>query len=237
MQDQLIVVENQSTVVTAEQLDKIVAALDLQAVRDYNHCRWVTGGFATGGHVQALIAGTKPPVGSWNLIIMDKSDQQGALGYHDDEQGNGIPYAEVFAQDSLDDGATVSAVASHEMLEMLVDPDVQNVKTATRHDTNQLYIIEVADPVQGNDYDLNHPGLEGVLVADYCLPCWWDLEAFHGHWSHRHAVGGPWQIAPQGYISIAPVEDPNNWSQIFGEEKTALPKWASRLPRIHGRPA
>jgi hypothetical protein len=46
-------------------------------------------------------------------------------------------------------------------------------------------------------------------------------------------VSKPWEVAPQGYISVAPQDDEGNWSQIYGQEKSHLPAWASRLPRIH----
>ena len=39
---------------------------------------------------------------------MDRSDQQGALGYHEDENGSGIPYAEVFVLDAKESASARS---------------------------------------------------------------------------------------------------------------------------------
>ena len=44
-----------------------------------------------------VVAGAKPPSGSWWLVILDDSDQAGALGYHDltDEA---MPLGKVFVK-------------------------------------------------------------------------------------------------------------------------------------------
>ena len=178
LQSQLITVENQSQNLSPTDLFKLVWGVNYQVLFQYGRSPWVTGGQAAHGHlVSCCPAGAAPPAGAWNLILMDHSDQQGALGYHEDSTGAAVPYAEVFVADAVADGSTASAVASHEALEMLVDPDVANVRTATRSDTQQLYIVEVCDAVQGNDYDVGAPeGRQtGVMVADFCLPAWWEL--------------------------------------------------------------
>lgn len=225
---QLVTVENKSTVVTEAEHQQIVEALALQLANNFNRCGWVKRGLAPAGTVQALASGSQPPAGAWNLILLDHSDQQGALGYHDDEQGTPIPYAEVFAVDAANDGEPVSGVASHELLEMLCDPFVDPMapKTMPRPGTNKRYIVEVCDPVQGAPYD---PG-NGVPVSDFVLPSWFEVSSYRPT-SFRGTVTEPWEIAPQGYISI---EKPDgSWTQIFGERRTSHPAWASRLPRIH----
>lgn len=237
LQSQLITVENQSQNLSPTDLFKLVWGVNYQVLFQYGRSPWVTGGQASHGHLVSLPAGAVPPAGAWNLILMDHSDQQGALGYHEDSTGAAVPYAEVFVADAAADGSTASAVASHEALEMLVDPDVANVRTATRSDTQQLYIVEVCDAVQGNDYDVGAPeGRQtGIMVADFCLPTWWELGgSSSGPYSYRESVDAAWQLASQGYISIAPQSAPGNWSQVYGRQMERLPTWASRLPRIHG---
>jgi hypothetical protein len=236
LQSQLITVENQSSLSPADMFN-LVWAVNYQVLFHYGHSAWVTSGLAPHGHLVSLPAGTPPPGGAWNLILLDHSDQQGALGYHQDQEGTGIPYAEVFVVDAVKDGSTASAVASHEALEMLVDPDVAQVRTQLRPDTQQVYIVEVCDAVQGNDYDVGAPEghSTGTKVADFCLPSWWQMEPTGGPYSFRGGVQGPWQLAPQGYISVAPQGSPAQWSQIYGAQMDRLPTWASRLPRIHGK--
>lgn len=235
LQSQLITVEDQSTGLQPKDLFNLVWAVNYQVLFHYGRSPWVTSGAAPPGHLVSLPKGTPPPAGAWNLILMDHSDQQGALGYHEDENGSDIPYAEVFVVDAVSDGSTASAVASHEALEMLVDPNVNQVRTELRSDTQQVYIVEVCDAVQGNDYDVAAPEgkTTGTNVADFCLPSWWEMAPASAPYSFRNSVQGPWELAPQGYISVAPQSDATNWSQIFGTQMKRLPTWASRLPRIH----
>ena len=234
---QLITVEDRSTRLSLKDLFNVVWAVNYQVLFHYGRSAWVTSGSSPHAHVVYLQPKMAPPPGAWNLILMDHSDQQGALGYHQDENGTKIPYAEVFVVDTIADGSTVSAVASHEALEMLVDPHVSNVRTQLRPDTQERYIVEVCDAVQGCDYDVGAPEgrVTGTMVSDFCLPSWWTLQPSSAPYSFRDSVSGPWELAPKGYISTAPASDPTNWSQVFGSEMEQLPQWASRLPRIHGR--
>jgi hypothetical protein len=235
VQSQLITVENQSTALSPTELFDVIWAVNYQVRYHYGRSPWVSAGQAPAGQVVSLPTGP-PPAGAWNLILLDNSDQAGALGYHDDATGTGIPYAEVFVVDAVNDGSTASAVASHEALEMLVDPNVATPRAQLRTDTQQYYIVEVCDAVQGNDYDVGAPEgrVTGVSVADFCLPSWWTMAPALAPYSFRGSVQSSWEIAPQGYMSVAPASDPTAWTQIYGSQQDRLPLWASRLPRIHG---
>jgi hypothetical protein len=232
---QLITVENQSKALTPAELFNLVWAVNHEVLFHYGRSAWVTSGAAPHGHVVSLPAGVAPPAGAWNLILMDHSDQQGALGYHEDQNGSGIPYAEVLVADAVTDGSTASAVASHEALEMLVDPDVNQVKAQRRTGTQEVYIVEVCDAVQGNDYDVGAPEIRstGMNVADFCLPSRWTMQPASAPYSFRDSVQNPWELAPQGYISVAPAASPGAWTQMYEGQMDRLPEWASRLPRIH----
>jgi len=129
----------------------------------------------------------------------------------------------------------VSVVASHEALEMLVDPYVDHPVTQPRDGTSDVYLVEICDPVQGCDYDVGDPEgrKTGIMVADFCLPSWWAMQPSSAPYSFRNSVPGPWEIAPQGYTSKAPQSDPGNWGPVYGAAIQQLPQWASRLPRIH----
>jgi hypothetical protein len=240
---QLIVVENQQTVLGPRDLFNLVWAVTYQLLFHYGRSPWVRDGHAPHAHAVLLPAGAKPPAGAWNLILLDSTDQQGALGYHDDESGTGIPYSEAFVKTAIDDGAAPSSVASHEALEMVVDPYVEGraPRLAVNPADGNQTIVEVGDPVQGNDYDVGAPeGRQtGMLVADFAFPAWWGLEQTGTQaLSFRGSVSQPFALAPRGYISWCPAgadpADPSVWKQSFGQEQERLPAWASRLPRIHG---
>lgn len=228
---QLIMVEDRTspgTLVEGE-LEALVDALNSQATTDYNDSPWVEHGYAPAiSRVITLAKGMKPPPGAWSIILLDDSTQAGALGYHEDETGTAIPFSDVFVKTSREDGASPTEVASHEMCEMICDPDVQNVRRVTHGDT--IYIVEVCDPVQGCGYEIN-----GQMVADFCWPRWFGMVQTREALSQRESVKEAFELAPQGYISTAPVSSPEQWGQIFGSQQDRLPAWASRLPRIHKR--
>jgi hypothetical protein len=234
---QLITIEDQTSsgTLSPQDLFKLVWGVHYQVVYQYSHSAWVKKELAPRAHVVGLPKGAKPPVGAWNMILLDDSTVAGALGYHEDEQGADIPFSDVFVKTALEDGAAPSEVASHEALEMLVDPYVDKPRTTTHRD--KLYIVEVCDPVQGCGYDVGAPeGREtGVIVADFCLPAWFGLDEEGTEMSFRNSVPKAFELAPEGYISIAPENEPEDWKQIFGTQKESLPKWASRLPRIHAK--
>ncbi len=240
LQSQLITVENQQTVLSPKDVFNLVWAVSYQLNFHYGRSPWVTDGYAPHAHAQLLPAGVKPPAGAWNLILLDTTDQAGALGYHDDATGTGIPFSDVFCKTALDDGATPSSVASHEALEMVVDPSVTSPRVETNPADGKQYIVELADAVERNDYDVGEPEgrTTGTMVSDFCYPAWWGMKQTGStQFSYRRAVSAPFTLAPQGYISWCPAGanpgDPSVWQQTFGAQQDRLPPWASRLPRIH----
>src|SRR5437667_8874014 len=117
MQDPHIAIVNACTVLTDDQIKAAIPALQTQVSRD----------FAPAWGVDAVLTfvpkGTKPPAGMWWLAILDNSDTAGALGYHD-VTTRGLPLAKVFAATDIQYGAKWTITTSHELLEMLADPAV-----------------------------------------------------------------------------------------------------------------
>jgi hypothetical protein len=65
---------------------------------------------------------------AWAMVFLDNADQPGALAYHDLTPG-GLPLSKVFVKTTLADGELVSVSASHELVEMLVDPAINMMTT------------------------------------------------------------------------------------------------------------
>lgn len=236
-----ITVQNLSTVLTEAQAEKIVAALSTQLTTDYNGSYWVTQELAAPvDSVTLLGKGEAIPLDSWHMELLDTSDQEGALGYHDDEvfkrhtrkgkpekhssnSERGLradapqrPLMRVFAKTSEENGTDPAEVASHEGLEALVDPQVVNenkIRKVHNHTKKQLVLVEVGDPVQSNGYTVGE-----VTVADFCLPAFFGYpqDADPTRMSFRGSVTEPFQIAPKGYMSVAPESDPQDWKQEMG---------------------
>ena len=61
--------------------------------------------------------------GHWAIVFLDDADQPGALAYHD-LTPDGLPQSKVFVRTTLKNGDLVSVSASHELVEMLVDPAI-----------------------------------------------------------------------------------------------------------------
>lgn len=170
------------------------------------------------------------------LHFLDNLDVSGALGYHD-EDGNEIPYARIGVDVIMQSGGSVSEVASHEMLEILGDPNVN--LAALTGDGRRLYAYELGDPVQGTEYDVGAPEGKtlGIEVANFALPAYFDPNTTTEKVDFRGVLTAPFTIAPQGYMSY--IETANfsaGWQQAWGAERKNPPPPDSddRSFRRHG---
>ncbi len=232
----LIVVEDlTSSLFTSTQIFNVCWTLNWQALYEFNRSPWVEHGYCESAQsVLHLPKGAETPPGAWKVELLDTSDQEGALGYHEDQahtssphstrglaQGSQTPLAKVFVQTSLEDGVQPSEVASHEMCEMLVDPFVTNESEVRKYlDTaaKEWYIAEVGDPVQGEGYGIV-PNVPEAVVANFAWPLWWGQGQTRPQHDQRGTRKAPFELAPGGYMSVAPESEPSNWSQIYGSDK------------------
>lgn len=220
---------NETTLLSDNDAFNIAWACDYQLRYHFGRAGWRSDCrcvFLPGG------AKAKVPARGAILHLLDTSDQQGALGYHD-EDGNEIPRAIVGVQTARQDGDAESEVASHEALELAADPNVN--LAALTSDGRRLYALETADAVQGYPYDVGAPQgrTTGVTVANFVLPSYFDPNTqpaakvdFLGR------LQGPFTLAPQGYASFVDLTDLQaGWQQEFGEKRSELPAWANRAVR------
>ena len=124
-----ISVINESTVLTDNQITELVPALQKQVTDDFCPV------WGTNAELKIIAKGTPPPSGSWWLVLLDDSDQANALGYHD-MTTEGLPIGKVFAGSDLKAGTSWTVTASHELLEMLGDPNIN--LTVFAQNTNTL---------------------------------------------------------------------------------------------------
>lgn len=157
------------------------------------------------------------PAGASVMHLLDTSDQPGALGYHD-QDGNEVPYGRVFVVTSQQDGDAVSEVASHEVLELAVDPLIND--SCLTGDQSKLVAKEVGDPCQGNGYQIGK-----MTVADFVLPNYFDPStAADAATDYRGALKGPFVVGPQGYQSFIDMKNLSaGWQQKVGSELTSAP--------------
>lgn len=233
---QLITVQDNTSAgtLTDEQFKDLVSGLAMQAADDFNESCWVTQDLAPAITVEAVARGAKVPDGSWHIELLDVCDDPGALGYHEDaafdrhstgpkkasgrssrglRAGTLTPLSKIGVKTSREDGVDPAEVASHEMLEMTVDPNVvSTVRSVVNPAKKQKVIVEVGDPVQECGYKRGN-----VTVADFALPAWFGYpqKVNPTQMSFRSSVKEPFELAPGGYISVAP-EGTEDWTQIFG---------------------
>ena len=145
--------------------------------------------------------------GAWAMVFLDDADQKGALAYHD-LTPDGLPEAKVFVRTTLDNGDLVSVSASHELVEMLVDPAINLMTTGP--DPMAVYAYESADPVE----NLSFP-VKGIAMSDFVYPAY--FENFHKPRSVKFdqlgKVSKPFQILTGGYQVVFKG---GKWSQTFG---------------------
>ena len=223
-----ISVINQSTVLKDADVSAAVPALQTQVHRD---CAPAWG---TDADLAFVPAGRQPPAGSWQMIVFDNSDQAGALGYHDLTQ-DGLPLGKVFAQTDLQYGDNWTVTISHELLEMLGDPDINLTAFVQQtNTTGRLYAYEVADACEADQYGYQ---INGVTVSDFVYPAW--FESFRAKGSTQFDYGKhitkPYDLLPGGYIGVFDVGSGSGWTQITAQgvahEYRMRPRVGSRRER------
>ena len=215
----------------------IVPALQTQVDRD-----WVPH---WGGGARIITDGDLVPANAWVIALVNTSDEAGALGYHETTAA-GQPCGIVAVGDCIRDGLNWTVTVSHELLEMLADPEITKVQQAIEGGITYDYAYEVCDAVEDDRFA--YPIL-GHFMSDFVLPAWFnptqvinnDL-AFaldSGLFSFRNNVRGPFRLAAGGYIGrreISPT--PGDWSQVLASMDGPRTKKApmSRTMRRFARP-
>src|SRR5271167_4389847 len=185
---QLALVSESKQIAPADVL-KVSAAIQKQASRDLAPIWEIT---AT---VDVFDTLENVPTGYWPLIVMDDIDTPGAAGIHEDK--NGQPLALISAASSIDGW---SLTASHEALEMLVDPFGNRLVAGDSPKSDQgpvSFLVEVSDPSEASDFAYS---ANGVLVSDFYTPNYFDpVRAAGVRYSYTGAITSPRQVLKGGY--------------------------------------
>jgi len=202
-----------------ELMQAVAAALTIQVTRDLPQF-W---------NVQATVTyepnASKIPAGVWPIFLV-KTLPPGEGGFHLDQHNQ--PYAKVIASPGSDEW-TIDA--SHETLEMLVDPNGNRLQPSTSiqiengkivDGTGQFgYLVEACDPCEADNYA--YP-IQGVAVSDFLTPHFYDPVVTPGtRYSFTGAIKAPRQILPGGYISWVNQQS-NEMQQLLWVDPTKAPK-------------
>src|SRR5262249_46362738 len=147
--------------------------------------------------------------GAWAMVFLDDADQPGALAYHD-LTPDGWPLSKVFVRTTIQNGDQVSVSASHELVEMLVDPAINMMTTGPN--PKVMYAYESA--AQAEQLPLN---VNGTPMSDFVSPSSFGVlrKAGSTNFDRLDKVNKPFQILSGGYQIIFKN---GKWSQIFGSE-------------------
>jgi len=179
-------------------LQETAAAISIQITRDLSPIWNVQ---AT---LQYLPSPNNIPVGVWPVFLVAKLPP-GEGGFHLDKKNQ--PYAEVIGTPDSDDW-TIDA--SHEIVEMLVDPMGNRLQTSraieisgngVKDTTGEFdYLVEACDPCEANNYAYS---INGIAVSDFITPHFYDPVATSGtNYSFGGNIKAPRQVLPGGYISF-----------------------------------
>lgn len=189
-----VAVQNHSTVLTDAQVQAAMPALQHQA--NYHFRPYWDAGCSM---IWLDKAATKP-THAWLLVILDNSDQAGALGYHD-ENPDGTPIMKVFAKTDQTYGLSWTVTASHELLEALADPDLVRAMQVTN---TEFYALEVGDPVEDDSlgYTIKTAAGDQIKVSDFILPAWFNEGQSAIHFDYMGHCSKALEVTPGGYVSI-----------------------------------
>lgn len=206
-----ISVINESTVLTDADVQPAVAALQKQVSGDFQPV-WGLDAVLT-----FIPQGSQPPANTWQLAILDDSDQADALGYHDVTE-DGLPIGKVFADSDLKAGTSWTVTASHELLEMLADPNINLTVFSQNADTTGiLYAYEVCDACEDDQFGYQ---INNILLSDFVYPTWFEDFRTQGsiQFDFRNQIQAPFGLLSGGYIGLFNVTAGSGWRQKTAEK-------------------
>jgi hypothetical protein len=201
-----IAVINSATNLADDELQKIVNACQTQLDRDYAPAWNQTA------KLHLVPRGQSLPTDMWWIAMIDNSDVAGALGYHDLTSA-GLPIGKVFVETTKAYGDLVSVTTSHEILEMVGDPDINGLVQVG--DCN--YAWEMCDACEADQYSYE---IDGVPVSDFVYPAYFEVTTQRvGPFDFQKRLQGriP-SLLPGGYLAY---EQNGVWTQVTADIKMA----------------
>ncbi len=152
--------------------------------------------------------------GAWHLVLLDAADPSDDDGYHELTR-QGMPLGRVFLKTASHDATGWSSTASHELLEMLANPEGQRAVCLYDEDVGyRTYAHEVCDPCQD---DAQCYRVDGVWVSDFIHPAWFETwrRARSTRFDHAKKLSRPLQIAKGGYAAFVDARH-DKWVSDYG---------------------
>ena len=224
-----IAIINASTVLADSDFPAYVGAQQRQI--DYDFAPF----WGKAAHLVFVGKGGTPPPGAWQMAFLDDADQAGALGYHD-TTADGHPLGKVFVKTTQTYGGIWTVTGSHEVLEMLGDPDITRcVFIQTTGTQGMIYAYEASDAVEADELGYQ---IDGVQLSDFVLDPWFDPGhyATPAGYSFKKRVTSPLSLAPGGYIGYFKVGSGTGWRQKTAAAHVGVSLMSSDLDHLGAAP-
>ncbi len=174
--------------VSLADLAPVSAAIQKQVSRDFGPL------WNVDATVDAFAKVEDVPVGYWHVLLQDELPNS-AAGLHKRDD-NKQPFALVALT------ANWPVFMSHEVLEMLIDPQGNMTRTGDSLKRGQgrvQYLIEVCDPCQASDFAYT---VNSVMVSDFYTPQYFDpVKSNRVRYSFSGLIQGPREVLSGGYLS------------------------------------
>ncbi|WP_205512396.1 hypothetical protein [Rhodopseudomonas sp. BR0M22] len=195
---------SESKLTSSGDLMRVAAALQKQASRD------VAPIWNVSATIDAFEKLEDVPLGYWPLIVKDDIGYP-AAGIHLDNDRQ--PFALISSSQDLD---TWSLTASHETLEMLVDPYGDRLIAGDSPKQGQgrvSFLVEVCDPSEAAEFAYT---CNSILVSDFYTPRFFDPLAAPGvRYSFTGAITEPRQVLRGGYLSWVDSVTNHWWQETW----------------------
>ena len=201
-----IAVVRETTLLTDAQVLAYVKAQQTQITRDFLPI------WNMDATIVFIPQGQVIPPDAWQVLLLNDSDQAGALGYHDNLGPSGEPRSKIFVADDLQDGVPWTITPSHEILEMRADPNANLTVKASQNGIVYEYAYEICDGPEDDHFSYD---IDGITLSAFVTPAWFDLNA-KGPFVFPATVPitAPFALAEGGYIGVREVSPtPTNWTQ------------------------
>lgn len=199
-----VAVINRTETIPDNDVQRVLPALQMQVHRD------LAPAWGVDAQLTLVKRGEAPEPGYWWLELADTSASNSALAYHD-VTPDGLPRSRVFPSIATAGHMDWTVAASHELIDMLVNPRV-NLSVIPQPPKGRAYALEVAIPCQLDTYQIS-----GVVVSDFVFPSWFDSARppRSTQFDFLRLIDGPLQIRPGGYADVIGPNLNNAWQQIF----------------------
>lgn len=208
---QSVVIVNASNLLMNEQVRAYVPVLQTQVDRDFipawgDRATAVKLSFAGTADISSLSSDC------WPIFLNKHSTDPGALGWHDDQTGK--IFSRVFVGDCMRAGLDWGVTLSHELLELILDPDIVRV---WKMPDGRYAALEACDAVEADE--LGYSVIGGLRVSNFVLPAYFGTGP--GPYDFRGVLKAPCPaLTPGGYMSIRDLQ--GDWSQINADRADGI---------------